>query len=192
MKDYARLPLQHYILDQFPFFSSEKKGGLKVGEDQFVSLVGGSVTVVVLVFCLALLCLMARPSAKRTILLTTPLLDTAMSSEGRTPSGENEENREKKAVNPVYWWLVQPQKETGLKEGRFSLSRNSQKKFPFDRENLRRSSSLNTESSGNLSRASSISMSTIISNLSRTDSEVSRDSQASSFLYGLWRHSGNN
>ena len=168
------------------------KGGVKVGEDQFVSLVGCSVTVVVLVFCLALLCLMARPSAKRTILLTTPLLDTAMSSEGRTPSGENEENREKKAVNPVYWWLVQPQKETGLKEGRFSLSRNSQKKFPFDRENLRRSSSLNTESSGNLSRASSISMSTIISNLSRTDSEVSRDSQASSFLYGLWRHSGNN
>lgn len=159
-------------------------------------------TVVLLVFCLALLCLLGKPSAKRTILLTTPLLHSNNSQ------AESSENREQRAVAPVYWWLVQPQKETGLKEGRFSLSRNSQKTFHFDRENVRRSSSLNTESSGNLSRASSISMSTIMSSLSRTDSEVSsRDSQpsgeevgpssqkkygTSSFLYGLWKHDNNN
>ena len=148
----------------------------------------------VLVFCLALLCLISRPSAKRTILLTTPttpLLNTAVRIKTKKPP---EENREKKSVNPVYWWLVQPGKETGLKEGRFSLSRSSQKTFPFDRENVRRSSSLTTETSSNLSRASSISMSTNLSTLSRTDSEVSRDSKppasaTSSFLYGLWRHS---
>ena len=160
-------------------------------------------TVVVLVFCLALLCLLWRPSAKRTILLTTPLtplLNKKKNSDRKSSAAECEESREKKAVAPVYWWLVQPQKETGLKEGRFSLSRNSQKTFPFDREKLRRSSSLNTESSGNLSRGSSISMSTIMSSLSRTDSEVSRDSQhsgeevsqrSSSFLYGLWKHDNN-
>ena len=148
----------------------------------------------VLVFCLALLCLISRPSAKRTILLTTPttpLLRNAVRIKTQTCP---EENKEKKAVNPVYYWLVQPGKETGLKEGRFSLSRSSQKTFPFDREKVRRSSSLTTESSSNLSRASSISLSTNLSTLSRTDSEVSRDSKppasaTSSFLYGLWRHS---
>ena len=78
-------------------------------------------TVVVLVFCLALLCLIARPSAKRTILLTTPTtpLLTKTFRTKRKNSSEETQQREKKAVNPVYWWLVQPQKETGLKEGRF-------------------------------------------------------------------------
>ena len=145
----------------------------------------------VLVFCLALLCLISRPSAKRTILLTTPttpLLHRA-TDRARNTQKSPEENKEKKAVNPVYWWLVQPAKETGLKEGRFSLSRSSQKTFPFRRENERRSSSLTTETSSNLSRASSISMSTNLSTLSRTDSEVSGDSRTSSFLHGLWRQS---
>ena len=98
-------------------------------------------------------------------------------------------------VNPIYMWMVQPKEETGLKEsefwfryiqsltncksGRFTLTRSSQKTFSLDRDNLRRSSSLFTESSsvGNISRTSSMSTST--SFLSRTDSVCTRTSSLS-------------
>ena len=77
------------------------------------------------------------------------------------PKSEVEESRSKDSVNPIYWWIVQPQEETGLREGRFSLARSSRRTFPYDKE--RRSSSLYTDSSGGeLSRTSSISMSTIM------------------------------
>ena len=146
-----------------------------------------SLTVTLLVFCLLLTCLMLRPSARRTILLTTPLGEKEKKSKRKkSPKQEN--------VNPIYMWMVQPKEETGLKEGnqsaivniydsrnnlgRFTLARSSQKTFTLDRENLRRSSSLYTESSGgNLSRASSMSTST--SFLSRTDSVCTRTSSLS-------------
>ena len=77
--------------------------------------------------------------------------------------------------NPVF--ISVTQEDTGLKEGRFSLARSSQRTFPYDQKRIRRSSSLYTDSSENLSRNSSISMSTLISSLSvdlsRTASSVS-------------------
>ena len=67
-----------------------------------------SMTVTLFVFCMLLTCLMMRPSARRTILLTTPL-------------GEKKSKRKKASkqenVNPIYMWMVQPKEETGLKEG---------------------------------------------------------------------------
>ena len=77
--------------------------------------------------------------------------------------------------NPAF--IIVTQEDTGLKEGRFSLARSSQRTFPYDQKRIRRSSSLYTDSSENLSRNSSISMSTLISSLSvdlsRTASSVS-------------------
>ena len=77
--------------------------------------------------------------------------------------------------NPAF--ISVTQEDTGLKEGRFSLARSSQRTFPYDQKRIRRSSSLYTDSSENLSRNSSISMSTLISSLSvdlsRTASSVS-------------------
>ena len=66
--------------------------------------------------------------------------------------------------NPAF--ISVTQEDTGLKEGRFSLARSSQRTFPYDQKRIRRSSSLYTDSSENLSRNSSISMSTLISSLS--------------------------
>merc|ERR1719483_1461515 len=115
-------------------------------------------------------CLMMRPSAKRTILLTTPLLNEKKSKRKKSPNPQN--------ANPIYMWMVQPKEETGLKEGRFTLARSSQKTFTLDPNNRRRSSSLYTESSSapssNLSRTSS--MSTSNSFLSRTSSICTRTS----------------
>merc|ERR1719154_1092376 len=110
---------------------------------------------------------MMRPSAKRTILLTTALKETEQKYKRKKVSKHQN-------VNPIYMWMVQPREETGLKKGRFTLARSSQKTFTLDRENLRRSSSLWTESSslGNLSRTSSMCTST--SFLSRTDSVSTR------------------
>merc|ERR1712192_89732 len=98
--------------------------------------------------------------------------------------GQEKEKKDKRKkspkqenVNPIYMWMVPPKEETGLKEGRFTLARSSQKTFTLDGEK-RRSSSLYTESSGgNLSRASSMSTST--SFLSRTDSVCTRTSSLS-------------
>ena len=124
-------------------------------------------------FLLALGCLISRPSAKRTILLTTPASPILKIKRKKTRKHSGESLKKDK-VNPIYWWIVQPQEETGLKEGRFSLARSSRKTFPYDKE--RRSSSLYTDSSGgDLSRTSSISMSTIMTSLSitRAGSDVS-------------------
>ena len=70
-----------------------------------------SLTVTVLVFCLLLTCLMLRPSARRTILLTTILGEKEEKKSKRKKSPKQE------AVNPIYMWMVQPKEETGLKEG---------------------------------------------------------------------------
>ena len=126
-------------------------------------------------FLLALGCLISRPSAKRTILLTTPASPLLRIKRKKKNS---DENLKKDNVNPIYWWIVQPQEETGLREGRFSLARGSRKIFPYDKE--RRSSSLYTDSSsGDLSRTSSISMSTIMTSLSisRAGSDVSSETR---------------
>ena len=123
---------------------------------------------------LALGCLISRPSAKRTILLTTPT-SPLLKIKRKKRRRNSDESRKQDNVNPIYWWIVQPQEETGLKEGRFSLARSSRKVFPYDKD--RRSSSLYTDSSGgDLSRTSSISMSTIMTSLSisRAGSEVSK------------------
>ena len=67
-----------------------------------------SMTVTLFVFCMLLTCLMMRPSARRTILLTTPLGE----KKGKRKKASKQEN-----VNPIYMWMVQPKEETGLKEG---------------------------------------------------------------------------
>ena len=69
-----------------------------------------SLTVTLLVFCLLLTCLMLRPSARRTILLTTPLGEKEKKS-------KRKKSPKQEAVNPIYMWMVQPKEETGLKEG---------------------------------------------------------------------------
>ena len=128
-------------------------------------------------FVLALGCLISRPSAKRTILLTTPT-SPLLKIKRKKRRKNSDESRKQDNVNPIYWWIVQPQEETGLKEGRFSLARSSRKVFPYDKD--RRSSSLYTDSSGgDLSRTSSISMSTIMTSLSisRAGSDVSSETQ---------------
>ena len=105
---------------------------------------------------------------QRTILLTTPTTPLITKTKPqRRKNSDVEDGGRKNDVNPIYWWIVQPQEETGLKEGRFSLARSSQRKFPYDQQKVRRSSSLYTDSSGgNLSRTSSISMSTLFSSFS--------------------------
>ena len=136
-----------------------------------------SLSVSLVVFLLALGCLISRPSAKRTILLTTPA-SPLLRIKRRKTRNHSDDNLKKDNVNPIYWWIVQPQEETGLKEGRFSLARASRKVFPYDKE--RRSSSLYTDSSsGDLSRTSSISMSTIMTSLSisRAGSDVSSETR---------------
>jgi len=141
-----------------------------------------SLSVTLFVFCIFFGYLLLKPSAKRTILLTTPtspLFNLKRNKIKETCEDPEviSDNPKKDVVNPIYWWLVQPQEDTGLKEGRFSLARSSKKTFPYDQKKIRRSSSLYTDSSDNLSRNSSISMSTIISSLSmdlsRTGSSVS-------------------
>ena len=141
-----------------------------------------SLTVSLFVFLVALACLLSRPSAKRTILLTTPLPPLFTFSRPKCRRKNSDADERKTDVNPVYWWIVQPGEETGLKEGRFSLARSSQKVFPHDPEKTRRSSSLYTESSGDLSRHSSISMTTLLSSLhlTRQDSSVSASTCLSS------------
>jgi len=141
-----------------------------------------SLSVSLFVFCIFFGYLLLKPSAKRTILLTTPtsplfnLKRNKLKEKCKDPEVISDNPRKDK-VNPIYWWLVQPQEDTGLKEGRFSLARSSQRTFPYDQKKIRRSSSLYTDSSENLSRNSSISMSTLISSLSvdlsRTASSVS-------------------
>lgn len=129
---------------------------------------------------MALGCLISRPSAKRTILLTTPASPLLRIKRKKTRKNSGDSLKKDK-VNPIYWWIVQPQEETGLKEGRFSLARGSRKIFPYDKE--RRSSSLYTDSSsGDLSRTSSISMSTIMTSLSisRAGSDVSSETRGAS------------
>ena len=69
-----------------------------------------SLTVTLLVFCLLLTCLMLRPSARRTILLNTPL-------EEKEKKSKRKKSPKQEAVNPIYMWMVQPKEETGLKEG---------------------------------------------------------------------------
>ena len=136
-----------------------------------------SLSVSIVVFMLALGCLISRPSAKRTILLTTPASPLLKIKRKKTRK-HSDDGLKKDNVNPIYWWIVQPQEETGLKEGRFSLARSSQRTFPYDKE--RRSSSLYTDSSGgDLSRTSSISMSTIMTSLSisRAGSDVSSETR---------------
>jgi len=128
-----------------------------------------SMAVALFIFCMLLTCLMVRKSARRTILLTTPLVE-GKEKTGLTPV----------EVHPVYMWMVQPKEETRLKEGKISLTRSSQKILNLRRENLQKSSysSLHTESSSdNLSRASSIT--SIISYLSRSDSVTTRVSNTS-------------
>ena len=58
----------------------------------------------------------SNPPLQRTILLTTPtspLLPTivrprrAKRAEDGRGEGEGEETKQKDAVNPIYWWLVQ-------------------------------------------------------------------------------------
>ena len=58
----------------------------------------------------------SNPPLQRTILLTTPtspLLPTivrprrATRAEDGRGEGEGEETKQKDAVNPIYWWLVQ-------------------------------------------------------------------------------------
>ena len=58
----------------------------------------------------------SNPPLQRTILLTTPtspLLPTIVRSrrakraEDSRSEGEGEETKQKDAVNPIYWWLVQ-------------------------------------------------------------------------------------
>ena len=60
--------------------------------------------------------LTSNPPLQRTILLTTPtspLLPTivrlrrAKRAEDSRSEGEGEETKQKDAVNPIYWWLVQ-------------------------------------------------------------------------------------
>ena len=66
-----------------------------------------SLVLTMLMFCMVLSCLMLRPSAKRTILLTTSLkkMDT------------KRKLLKKDRASPLYMWMVQPTEETGLKEG---------------------------------------------------------------------------
>ena len=88
-----------------------------------------SMTVTILAFCIVLTCLMMRPSAKRTILLTTPLLVNIIlhfeTSLIQTFKEKEKKSKRKKSpkppenVNPIYMWMVQPKEETGLKEGEF-------------------------------------------------------------------------
>ena len=75
-------------------------------------------TAALLVFCCALACLLLRPSAKRTILLTTPLLQQ---QKLRTVRKGKPAAAAKDPVNPIYWWMVQPRAETGLTEGLYIL-----------------------------------------------------------------------
>ena len=91
-----------------------------------------SMTVTLMVFLMLMTCLMMRPSASRTILLTTPLLDN------RSKDNENEKKNHSRQANPFYAWMVQPLAETGIKQGQFFLARSSQK-FSFDREKLTKS-----------------------------------------------------
>ena len=70
-----------------------------------------SLTVTLLVFCVLMSCLMIRPSAWRTILLTTPLKEQGTKERKKKPSKQDN-------VNPIYMWMVQPKEETGLKEGK--------------------------------------------------------------------------
>ena len=65
-----------------------------------------SLVVALFIFFMLLTCLMVRKSARRTILLTTPLVE-GKERTGLTPV----------EVHPVYMWMVQPKEETRLKEG---------------------------------------------------------------------------
>ena len=65
-----------------------------------------SMMVALFIFCMLMTCLIVKRSAKRTILLTTPLLERRERT-GLTPT----------EVHPVYMWMVQPNEETKLKEG---------------------------------------------------------------------------
>jgi len=97
----------------------------------------------------------------------TPLLKGKKKNSSETGSSET--------ANPIYMWMVQPKEETGLKEGRFTLTRSSQRTFSVSGQSgrsTRRSSSLSSANSSGLSRSSSLA-------LSRTDSVTTQVSRIS-------------
>jgi len=129
-----------------------------------------SLAVFLLVLFCIILSLLCRPSAKRTVLLNTPLTPLLKGKKGKP-----EEPTSSETANPIYMWMVQPKEETGLKEGRFTLTRSSQRTFSVSDQSgrsTRRSSSLSSVHSSGLSRSSSLA-------LSRTDSITTQASRIS-------------
>ena len=75
-----------------------------------------SLSVSLFVFCIFFGYLLLKPSAKRTILLTTPtsplfnLKRNKLKEKCKDPEVISDNPRKDK-VNPIYWWLVQPQEQ---------------------------------------------------------------------------------
>jgi len=67
----------------------------------------------------------AKPSAKRTILLSRSLKSECGS--------KTSVSKQESIVSPVYVWMTMPRDTASIK-GRFTLTRNSQRAFSFDRE----------------------------------------------------------
>ncbi|XP_023339419.1 uncharacterized protein LOC111709751 [Eurytemora carolleeae] len=107
-----------------------------------------SVFIFLLVICLIISWIILRPSAKRTILFNTKLKE----DKSKIPVTNQE------SVSPIYVWMTMPRDGTFPTHGQYTLPRNSQRTFTFDREGkmVCRTLSTNIVKDRSVSRTSSM------------------------------------